>query len=114
MREQTLQQIEQLESHKMKASMDGSSVSSAAPRFTSPISNSVLKEGENAHFEARLTPTDDANMSIEWFWNGKALKAGSRIRTFCDFGLLSWRYLLYIQKMLESTPAELRMYLVRL
>jgi len=88
MREQTLQQIQQLESHKMQVSMEGSSASSAAPRFTSPISNSVLKEGENAHFEARLTPTDDPNMSIEWFWNGKALKAGSRIRTFCDFGFV--------------------------
>merc|ERR1711881_197591 len=72
----------------MQVSMEGSAASSAAPRFTSPISNSVLKEGENAHFEARLTPTDDPNMSIEWFWNGKALKAGSRIRTFCDFGFV--------------------------
>ena len=25
---------------------------------------------------------------IQWFWNGKALKAGSRIRTFCDFGFV--------------------------
>ena len=24
-------------------------------------------------------------MSVEWFWNEKALKAGSRIKTFCDF-----------------------------
>ena len=88
MREQTLQQIQHLESHKMNVSMEGSATSSAAPRFTSPISNSILKEGENAHFEARLSPTDDPNMSVEWFWNGKALKAGSRIRTFCDFGFV--------------------------
>ena len=88
MREQTLQQIQQLESHKMNVSVEGSASSSAAPRFTSPISNSILKEGENAHFEARLSPTDDPNMSVEWFWNGKALKAGSRIRTFCDFGFV--------------------------
>ena len=88
MREQTLQQIQQLESHKMNVSVEGSAVSSSAPRFTSPISNSILKEGENAHFEARLSPTDDPNMSVEWFWNGKALKAGSRIRTFCDFGFV--------------------------
>jgi len=89
MKEQTLQQIQHLESHKMKLSADGQSVSASAPRFTSPLSNIAdLKEGENAHFEARLLPTDDANMSVEWFWNGKALKAGSRIRTFCDFGFV--------------------------
>ena len=88
MREQTMQQIQHLESHKMQVSAEGSGASSSAPRFTSPISNSILKEGENAHFEGRLTPTDDPNMSVEWFWNGKALKAGSRIRTFCDFGFV--------------------------
>jgi len=56
----------------------------AAPRFTVPIANvDGLREGENAHFEARLVPTDDPNLTIEWLWNGKALKAGSRIRTFC-------------------------------
>ena len=88
MREQTLQQIQHLESHKMQVSAEGSATSASAPRFTSPISNSILKEGENAHFEGRLTPTDDPNMSVEWFWNGKALKAGSRIRTFCDFGFV--------------------------
>ena len=88
MREQTLQQIQHLESHKMTTSVDGSVASTSAPRFTSPIANTVLKEGENAHFEGRLTPTDDANLSVEWFWNGKALKAGSRIRTFCDFGFV--------------------------
>jgi hypothetical protein len=25
---------------------------------------------------------------VEWFWNGKPLKTGSRFRTFCDFGLV--------------------------
>ena len=89
MREQTLQQIQQLESHKTLTSQTSTSSSTTAPRFTTPISNIAgLKEGENAHFEARLLPTDDPNMTIEWFWNGKALKAGSRIRTFCDFGFV--------------------------
>ena len=89
MREQTLQQIQHLESHKTLTSQTSTSSSTTAPRFTTPISNIAgLKEGENAHFEARLLPTDDPNMTIEWFWNGKALKAGSRIRTFCDFGFV--------------------------
>lgn len=36
-----------------------------APVFTVPLSNiENLREGENAHFEARLTPTDDPNLKV--------------------------------------------------
>lgn len=60
-----------------------------APVFTVPLKNiDSLREGENAHFEARLIPTDDHNLKVEWFWNGKPLRAGSRFRTFCDFGFV--------------------------
>lgn len=60
-----------------------------APVFTVPLSNiDSLREGENVHFEARVIPTDDPKLKIEWFWNGKPLKAGSRFRTFCDFGFV--------------------------
>lgn len=60
-----------------------------APVFTVPLSNiDSLREGENAHFEARLIPTDDPKLKVEWFWNGKPLKTGSRFRTFCDFGFV--------------------------
>ncbi|KAI5701651.1 hypothetical protein M8J75_011738 [Diaphorina citri] len=60
-----------------------------APVFTVPLSNiDDLREGENAHFEARLTPTDDPKLKVEWFWNGKPMKTGSRFRTFCDFGFV--------------------------
>lgn len=60
-----------------------------APVFTVPLSNvDSLREGENVHFEARVVPTDDPKLRIEWFWNGKPLKTGSRFRTFCDFGFV--------------------------
>ncbi|CAH1976506.1 unnamed protein product [Acanthoscelides obtectus] len=60
-----------------------------APVFTVPLSNiENLREGENCHFEARLTPTDDPNLKVEWYWNGKPLRTGSRFRTFCDFGFV--------------------------
>lgn len=60
-----------------------------APVFTVPLSNiDNLREGENAHFEARLIPTDDPKLTVEWFWNNKPLKTGSRFRTFCDFGFV--------------------------
>jgi hypothetical protein len=36
-----------------------------APVFTVPLSNiDDLREGENAHFEARLTPTDDPKLKV--------------------------------------------------
>lgn len=36
-----------------------------APVFTVPLSNiENLREGENAHFEARLTPTDDPQLKV--------------------------------------------------
>lgn len=48
-----------------------------APRFTVPLENVTdLREGENAHLEARLVPTDDPDLKVEWFKNGKTLKAG--------------------------------------
>ncbi|XP_046465810.1 titin isoform X2 [Neodiprion pinetum] len=60
-----------------------------APVFTVPLSNvDGLREGESAHFEARITPTDDPKLKVEWFWNGKPLRTGSRFRTFCDFGFV--------------------------
>lgn len=89
MKQQTMERIQYLESMKMSRSTEESITHGVAPRFTVPIENmNNLKEGENAHFEARLIPTDDPTLSIEWYWNGKALKAGSRIRTFCDFGFV--------------------------
>ncbi|CAL4067925.1 unnamed protein product, partial [Meganyctiphanes norvegica] len=60
-----------------------------APKFTVPLANiENLKEGENAHFEARLLPTDDPRLKVEWYWNGKPMKVSSRIRQFCDFGFV--------------------------
>lgn len=60
-----------------------------SPVFTVPLSNiDSLREGENVHFEARVTPTDDPKLRIEWYWNGKPLRTGSRFRTFNDFGFV--------------------------
>ena len=51
----------------MKAASGDEPTSGVAPRFTVPIENKDnLREGENAHFVARLIPTDDPTLSIEW------------------------------------------------
>lgn len=60
-----------------------------APVFTMPLEDlAKLREGENAHFEARVTPTHDPDMTVEWFKDGKTLMSGTRIRTINDFGFV--------------------------
>uniref|UniRef100_T1J5H7 Ig-like domain-containing protein n=1 Tax=Strigamia maritima TaxID=126957 RepID=T1J5H7_STRMM len=59
------------------------------PVFTVPLENQTdLREGENAHLEARLTPVDDPKLKVEWFKNGVPLRIGSRFRAIHDFGFV--------------------------
>ena len=58
MKKHTMDRITQLESMKMRSTTESTFTSGVAPRFTVPIENmNDLREGENAHFEARLIPT---------------------------------------------------------
>lgn len=59
-----------------------------APVFTVPLENIQLREGENAHFETKLLPLDDPKLKVEWLLNGQPLRAGSRFKTFHDFGFV--------------------------
>lgn len=62
---------------------------SEAPRFVTEIQDiSKLVEGQSAHFEARVVPVNDPNLTVEWFYNGKKLPSGHRFRTFHDFGIV--------------------------
>ncbi|KAE8746083.1 hypothetical protein FOCC_FOCC007207 [Frankliniella occidentalis] len=85
-----LEKIQTLEDSLVRTRDEQSSeLKGVAPMFTVPLSNiDNLREGESCHFEARLTPTNDPKLKVEWFWNGKPLKTGSRFRTFCDFGFV--------------------------
>lgn len=85
-----LEKIQTLEDSLIRQKVESEvEVKGKAPVFTVPLSNvDNLREGENAHFEARLIPTDDPKLKVEWFWNGKPLRTGSRFRTFCDFGFV--------------------------
>ena len=66
MKQQTLARIQNLETMKMRTNLDAQSASQGvAPRFTMPIANiSGMHEGESAHFEARLLPTDDPTLNV--------------------------------------------------
>lgn len=48
-----------------------------------------LKEGDHAHLECRVEPINDANLKIEWFVNGVAIKTGHRFKTTHDFGYVA-------------------------
>ncbi|RXG68646.1 Titin, partial [Armadillidium vulgare] len=73
----------------MRRQTDISDKAGMPPKFTVPLNDiDGLKEGENAHFEARLVPTDDPRLKVEWYFNGKPMKHSSRVRQFCDFGFV--------------------------
>lgn len=60
-----------------------------APVFVEPLKQPPpLREGEHAYMSARVQPTDDPDLRIEWFINGRPLKTGSRVKTICDFGFV--------------------------
>lgn len=49
-----------------------------APVFVEPIkSPPPLKEGENAHLSARISPANDPELRVEWLFNGTQLQKGT-------------------------------------
>ena len=60
-----------------------------APVFTSSPKSVDVREGQKAHFEARIIPVSDPTLRIEWFFNGQPIKQGSRFREGHDFGFVS-------------------------
>lgn len=59
----------------------------AAPVFTTQLLNlGDLYEGQSAHFEATIIPTDDPALKIQWYHNGQPVVASSRIKMLNDFG----------------------------
>ena len=59
------------------------------PTFTTNLRDLVLKEGERAHFEARLTPSADPSMRVEWYLNGTLIESSSRVLTTFRFGYMA-------------------------
>jgi hypothetical protein len=58
------------------------------PEFLSQPGDLLLPENGLAHFETKLTPVGDPSLRVEWFHNGKALLAGSRVKTISVFGFV--------------------------
>ena len=62
---------------------------SQAPVFTTSMKNQDLREGQRAHFEARIIPVSDPTLKVEWLQNGQPIKQGTRFREGHDFGFVS-------------------------
>ncbi len=62
----------------------------AKPEFVKPLADlGEMAEGSNVHLEAQVNPVSDHTMTIDWFKNGKAITASSRIATLYSFGYVS-------------------------
>lgn len=82
--EQSLEQIQQLESRRTTSVTEDITVLQA-PQFTRPLHNIETNEGTNVHLECRLQPVGDPTMRVEWFVNGHPLKTGHRFRPAYEF-----------------------------
>ena len=61
-----------------------------APVFlTQPRSVANLREGQRAHFEAKLEPITDPYLQVEWLKDGKPIIVGHRFRPIHDFGYVA-------------------------
>lgn len=87
----SLQYIQQLEDYSRYQRTESIEESvNQVPVFIRPLLNlGDLEEGRNAHFEAQLTPVSDPTMRIEWYKDGRAITASSRITAIFNFGYVS-------------------------
>ncbi|OUC40200.1 immunoglobulin I-set domain protein [Trichinella nativa] len=65
-------------------------VEKVKPSFTVPLGGETdVKEGQSVHLACQVSPTDDADLKIDWLFNDQPLKMGSRFHTCNDFGFVS-------------------------
>lgn len=56
------------------------------PLFLSHLNDIEIEEGKASGFSCNVEPWKDPKLKIEWFVNGRALKAHTRSRATCEFG----------------------------
>jgi len=59
------------------------------PKFLTRPKDLNLKEQMRAHFECKLEPINDPNLTVEWFKDGKPMQVGSRFKPIFDFGYVA-------------------------
>lgn len=56
---------------------DEETIITQAPKFTTKLNGPTqLVEGQSCHFECRVEPYPDPNLTVEWFHNGLPLQSG--------------------------------------
>ncbi|XP_075588793.1 LOW QUALITY PROTEIN: titin-like [Dermatophagoides farinae] len=59
------------------------------PKFFGKIESTIhRKEGDALHVDCRVEPSNDPDLTIEWFLDGKPLITSSRIHSINDFGFV--------------------------
>ena len=131
--ESAMQQISYLESEQRAEQVVQEQVVKQPPQFVKPLKNIDAHEGQNIHLEARLLPTGDSTMNVDWTLNGKPLKTGefflkttlphflpqlfSQVTKFVlNMTLIMWVLISspFTQMMLASTLATHAMLMVKL
>lgn len=84
-----LQKIQQLENYQRPVTAEAEPVGQKPVFLTPLVSLENLKEGDHAHLECRVEPINDPHLKIEWYINGKAIRASHRFRTTHDFGYVA-------------------------
>ena len=74
--EVAMQQINYLESSQQSTQQVVEQEVKQPPQFVKPLKNVDSVEGQNVHLEARLLPTGDSTMNVEWTLNGMPIKTG--------------------------------------
>ncbi len=74
--EAALHQINHLEKDKTHTLQMEDDVIRQPPQFTKVLKSVEVTENQNVHLEARLMPTGDSTMQLEWTVNGAPLKTG--------------------------------------
>lgn len=81
-------QINYLEQAHIRQNQDEGFVSQA-PQFTHQMRECRVNEGTSAHFEAKLMPVGDPNLTVEWYKDGQPIQASNRLSTLHDFGFVA-------------------------
>lgn len=103
-----MEKIQVLERQTLVKSRSEEMGDTAPPRFVSKLRGTTqLVEGDRAHIECQIQPTNDPELIVEILHNGHPLKTGSRFRTLCDFG--------YVALDIESiNPEDAGIYTIKL
>lgn len=64
---ESLARIREMENAMGQKPVDTAAPVAEAPKFITPVTDVIgLKEGQSAHFEARLTPVTDPDLVVSW------------------------------------------------